>query len=290
MGLLLDSTRLFRLHLLLIGLLVGAHVTVAAVRVLTGHGNLHGITPLFDLDVEANVPTLLSAVALLGAAALFWVTGSATRRHGREYAAHWRGLAVVFVFLSLDEAAGFHEKLSTPLREALHLSGVLHYAWIVPYALMMAALAVVYARFVLSLDPVAKRHLVGAGVVFLAGAVGLEMVGGLIASSVTGNDLAFLAAVTCEETLEMLGIAMLIRGLVAYNERHFGLQAQGKALAVLAAPPALATREAWLTPNEALLILELRAQSRAGLPPAARAAVVEGRVPERRRASGEPGG
>lgn len=284
MGFLLDSTRLLRLHLLLIGLLVGAHVAVVAVRLLTGHGNLLGITPLFDLDVEANVPTLVSAVALRGAAALFWVTGSATRRHGRGYVGHWRGLAVVFVLLALDEAAGFHEKLSTPLRETLHLTGVLHYAWIVPYALMVAALAVVYWRFMRSLDRVAQRHLVGAGAVFLAGAVGVEMVGGLIASSTTGTELAFVAAVTCEESLEMIGVALLLRGLVAYNERHFGLQARGETLAALAAPPAVASREAWLTPDEALLILELRAQSQAGLPPAARRGAAEARVPEKRRA------
>ena len=185
MGLLLDSSRLFRLHLMLIGLLVGAHVAAATIRLLTGHANLYGLTPLFDLDVEANVPTMLSAVALLGAAGLFWVTGSATRRHGRAYATHWRALAVVFVLLALDEAAGFHEKLSAPLRDSMQLTGVLHYAWIVPYALMVAALAIVYSRFLLALDPVAKRHLGGAGVVFLAGVVGFEMVGGLIASSRT---------------------------------------------------------------------------------------------------------
>jgi hypothetical protein len=290
MGLLIESSRLFRLHLLLIGLLVGAHLAVTAIRVFTGHANLHGLTPLFDLDVEANVPTLVSAVALLGAAALLWVTGSATQRHGRAYAAHWRGLALVFVFLALDEAAGFHEKLSTPLRESLQLTGVLHFAWVLPYALMVAALGVVYLRFLLALDPVARRHLVGAGVVFLGGAVGLEMVGGLIASSATEPSVAFLAAVTLEETMEMVGIAMLVRGLVAYNERHFGLEAQGQALAVLAAPPALATREAWLTPNEALLILELRAQSNAGLPLAPRPAMADERAPERRRAAGEAGG
>ena len=239
MGLLLESSRLFRLHLLLIGLLVGAHFAVVAVRLTTGHANLHGLTPLFDLDVEANVPTLVSAVALLGAASLFWATGSATHRHGRAYAKHWRGLAVVFVLLALD--------------------------------------------------PVAKRHLVGAGVVFLAGAVGLEMVGGLIASAETPTEAAFVAAVTCEETLEMVGVALLVRGLVAYNERHFGLQAQGEALAVLAAPPARASREAWLTPDEALLILELRAQSEAALQRPARPPVKAGRSPERRRAMGEAG-
>jgi hypothetical protein len=81
-----------------------------------------------------------------------------------------------------------------------------------------------------------------------------------------------------------------VRGLVAYNERHFGLEAQGQALAVLSAPPTPATREAWLTPNEALLILELRAQSQAGLPMPARPGVAAGPAPEWRRASGEPAG
>ena len=193
---------------------------------------------------------------------------------------------MVFVLLALDEAAGFHEKLSAPLRDAMQLTGVLHYAWIVPYALLVAALGIVYARFLLALDPVAKRHLVGAGVVFLAGAVGLEMVGGLIASAETPTEAAFVAAVTCEETV---GVALLVRGLVAYNERHFGLQAQGEALAVLAAPPARASREAWLTPDEALLILELRAQSEAALQRPARPPVKAGRSPERHRAMGEAG-
>ena len=52
----------------------------------------------------------------------------------------WTRLALVFVYLSLDEALSFHERLNRPVRDLLDTSGALYYAWVIPYALFALGL------------------------------------------------------------------------------------------------------------------------------------------------------
>ena len=93
---------------------------------------------------EANVPTLYSSVALLSSSMLLAFIALAHKRNGSS-SLPWVGLALVFLFLSVDEIASIHEKLGGPVRELLGTSGLLYFAWFIPYGIALLVFVAIYS-------------------------------------------------------------------------------------------------------------------------------------------------
>lgn len=161
---------------------------------------------LFDVNKETNVPTWFSSGMLLACALL--ATGIATlvRNSRGPYVLHWVGLALGLAFLSLDESSELHERLNTPFAAVLGESarGPLRFAWVVPAILIVAAVGFTYLRFLGHLPTRTRQLLRAAAVLYLTGAVGMEMAGG-IALDEYGAWTLYTLITTVEETLEMCG-------------------------------------------------------------------------------------
>ncbi len=171
------------------------------------------VVDLFWVDAEANVPTWYSSL-LLVAIALLAAMLAAGAPAGQDRARwEWGGLAAIFALLSLDEASGVHELLISPVRQALHAQGVLYYAWVVPGTVFVVVFALTFARLVFRLPVEVRRVLSAAAGVYLAGALGMEMVGGWYADRVSDSTFTFALLTTIEETLEMLGASLGVYGL-----------------------------------------------------------------------------
>lgn len=198
--------------------LVALHALVQLARFATGNERLYGLVYLFGLGADGNLPTLYSTLALLLAAALLAVV--ALRSPAER--GYWWVLCAIFVFLALDESLELHEKLILPLREALHTTGLLYYAWVVPYGIAALLFALAYLRFLRRLPAQTALFFVIAGSVFVAGAVGMEMIGGLLAEQGHVGQPAYVAAQTLEEALEMGGIVLFNYALADYISRHLG--------------------------------------------------------------------
>jgi hypothetical protein len=134
---------------------------------------------------------------------------------GRGHRA-WLGLALLFVFLSLDEVAGIHEYPIEPLRQAFDASGYLYYPWVVPAAILVAMLGFSYARFLVRLPRPTRWGFLLAGGLYIAGALGVEMLSGAQASAHGEENLVYALIVTLEEACEMTGVAVFIGVLLAY--------------------------------------------------------------------------
>lgn len=184
----------------------------------TPYGDLPGLAKL-DAGWEESVPTYYSSVLLLAAAFLLGLIARARRMAGEPFARHWLALAVIFVALSTDEVVCFHEGLTVPVRNALHTGGALYYAWVVPAMGMLAALALVYSRFLLHLPRPVRRQFVLAAVIYVGGAVGLELAGGVLAAYSGEHTLAYGLLATAEEAFEMIGVVLFIRALLRYAGR-----------------------------------------------------------------------
>src|SRR5690606_4741708 len=90
---------------------------------------------------EGSVPTLYASVLLLLNAILFFVLFRVTEpAYSRSV---WLVLSLVFCFLAVDEYAVLHERLSDPVRERLGVDGYLYFAWVIPYAIGVALLALI---------------------------------------------------------------------------------------------------------------------------------------------------
>lgn len=192
-------------------------------KYLLGHGRLFGFVRLFDLNGEANIPAWFSAMGLLTASLLLALIASATRTTAGRYVRHWWGLALVFAYVSLDEAASIHELSGEPLRLALELDGWFRYAWVVPASVLVMIGLVVYFPFLLRLPRKTCYAMLIAAALYLGGAVGLELVEGRHDSLYGIETLTLQFLVLAEEVMEMLGVAVFVCTLLAYIHQQFGV-------------------------------------------------------------------
>lgn len=177
---------------------------------------LFGLVPLFNFDAENNIPSLFSAALFLFCALLLGLIGSAHRRHGARFAWHWFVLAAVFVFLGVDEATHLHERLTVPVRQALNLSGVLYFGWVVPYAGLCAVLGIAYIPFWFSLPGRTQIAFMVAAGLFLSGAIGFELLGAREFEAGRAGAIRYALYYTAEELLEFSGLVAFVYALLSY--------------------------------------------------------------------------
>jgi hypothetical protein len=173
----------------------------------------------FDVNGEANIPTLFSSLTLLFSAALLWLIADTKRKGGDAYAPHWFYLALIFLFLTVDEAASIHEISSYLVRLVPGSSGVIKKShWLIPYGILVSVFALAYLKFLSSLPRRTKRLFIVSGVVFVAGAWGAEVTAGLFRdySDIQFRRSSYHILFAVEEFLEMAGIVVFIHALASY--------------------------------------------------------------------------
>lgn len=199
-------------------LVVTGCAAVVAVHVF-GVNPKNGIVLTFDLDKEQNVPTYISGMFLLMNAVLAGLIARVERLRGSSEARYWVGIACAFFYMSMDEVAVLHEHLVRPIKAAIDLPSYLHFAWVVPYALLVMVFVAVYCRFWWHLPSGTRWRLAAAATVFLSGAVGMEMVSGHFADAWgTTHTFGYAMMTTVEESLELVAHVLFISALL----RHLG--------------------------------------------------------------------
>lgn len=184
-----------------------------------GHPTLFGLARFLDVDGESNLPTWFSSSLLLAAAFVLMFIASLVKSDGGGYQVHWRFLAGVFVFLSIDEACCIHEAVGTKLQSAFHTSGYLLYPWVIPWCILLLITGLIYMRFLMTLPGRIRSQILLAAFIYVGGAVGVEIVeAGYSAIIGTERDLIYTLMTTVEEIMEMLGIVVFISALCRYIE------------------------------------------------------------------------
>ncbi|GGL57059.1 hypothetical protein [Wenxinia marina] len=169
---------------------------------------------LLDVDSEVSVYTWLSTILLSGAALLSFVLAS----HGND-APQWRAIGVIFLAMSMDEMLSLHERLSGVLSSSLTTSGPFFFAWVIPAAVFILMVAVVFLPFVFRLPRSVAIMIIAAGFVYILGALGLEMAAGLFLSGEENLASAlesprYRIMTNLEEGLEVLGVIIFIAALL----------------------------------------------------------------------------
>lgn len=211
--------RVTRILLLLTGGLTIAHVMGMLAKYGFGHNWVWGLVPAFDLSKEINIPTWYASSTLLLAAGLYSLIATKTIRTKGRYAGHWILMSLIFVFLSLDEYMSIHESWAEPIRNLLQTTGVLYFAWMLPYGLFVFVVGLLYWKFLLALPIKTRNLLLLAALLYLGGAVGVEMIEANYISyfSQFGFDNPMFAMMEMAgELLEMLGIVVLIHALLCH--------------------------------------------------------------------------
>ena len=168
---------------------------------------------LFNPNIEVAFPTHYSTILLMIAAVLLLLIGYLDRD-----LTGWKFLSFIFLLLAIDETASLHEMLSESI-EIPNVPGQFqHYFWFVPLIPFLILLAITYIRFWLRLPKTEKILFVLSGSLYLFGAIGMEIVGGVL--NMTGNaySMAHDLATVLEETMEMGGVILFIYTLLHYIE------------------------------------------------------------------------
>ncbi|MGB5965086.1 MAG: hypothetical protein WBF77_02420 [Sulfurimonadaceae bacterium] len=179
-----------------------------------------GLIRMFNLNRENNIPTLYSCFQLMISAILLLVIAVIavrTKEKGHVYL-YWIGLAMIFFFLSLDEMFGFHERTSMYVRNYFNVTGLLYYAWVIPYGIVGGIFVLLYLRFLKQLPKRTMIMFIVSGTIYIIGAIGFEMFGGQ-EKELYGDTFLYHVLYTFEELFEMLGIAIFIYSLLSYIVR-----------------------------------------------------------------------
>lgn len=169
----------------------------------------------FDFDEELNFPSYYSTLSLLFCSSLLAVIAFAKRKICERYL-YWLGLAVIFLFLSMDESIGLHESLKRKVQIALNISESFHSAWVIPYSIALIIFLLVYVKFVFNLPSMTRILFLIAGSVYISGAVGMELIREFYSKLYVDNIIFIITIITIEELLEMTGVVIFIYALMTY--------------------------------------------------------------------------
>jgi hypothetical protein len=171
---------------------------------------------LLDIDSEESIFTWLSSIVLFVDAMLLFLVASDRHYRHLPFATHWYVLAIGFVGLSFDESVSLHEKLSSVLNRALDTSGAFAFAWVIPALIFCGLLFLFYIPFLRELPARIGGALFLAGLLYVGGAVGVEMLGGSLYEHLPLDSLPYRMATSIEETMEISG-ALLLAFVVGRN-------------------------------------------------------------------------
>jgi hypothetical protein len=182
---------------------------------LFGLPHPHSLAARFNLDTEGNFVTWFKSALLFMAALASMLIARDKRKSQGTFVWHWQVLAVAFTLMSIDEVARIHEGLTAPVRQTLHVTGFLYYAWIIPAAALVLAFCALMLRFFLHLPRRFQVGLAFGSFVYVLGALGFEGLGGYVTST-HANGLWYPVLVTLEECAQMIGSVMLLHMLLVY--------------------------------------------------------------------------
>jgi hypothetical protein len=211
---------IFKKNIQLIALLISASILGVITTYYFNYD--YALFALFDLNTEKNIPTVYSAAALVFASMLLTYITFIHKKQKLSYI-FWLILALIFLFLSLDEVYAIHEKSGKYVKDYIgSTSGLFFYAWVVPYGVAVVVFIFTYAKFLFGLPRYIMNLFLVSGGIFVLGAIIFEMLGARQAELYGVNNPLYFILYTCEESLEMTGIAIFIYSLLTYIVNHLG--------------------------------------------------------------------
>lgn len=177
----------------------------------------------FDVGWEYVLPAYVSGLMLLLAGGLLAFIAIWKFRFHQLNKVYWMMLSAIFLYMAADEVFLIHEtKWRSPLAgyvlevaEEFELLSYFHYTWTATGVVFVLFFGLVFLRFFLSLPNYYKIGFFLSGLVFVSGALGIELVSGnLFVNQGYGGLYNTLEIV--EEGLEMSGMVIFISTLIRY--------------------------------------------------------------------------
>ncbi|MDA7726819.1 hypothetical protein N8881_08540 [Pseudomonadales bacterium] len=211
------SLRVTRALLLLVVFFLAMHVCFKLAEYLQPADGMtyRVLRRLFDLDGENTITAWFSSFLLSTSALLLYLIGYLKHNSHSKY---WYILSIAFFYLSIDESLSFHEKASRAIRrifEANEFSIPFLYNiyWVLPAGALSLILFLYLLPFLRATHQKIRNVFIAAGVVYVTGAVGLEVAGGFIANNF--QYVFYELIFPFEELFEMVGVIIFLHALTS---------------------------------------------------------------------------
>ena len=177
---------------------------------------------LFNLDGERNIPALFSSAQLFMLGIVFFSVAYQLRQKHFSSPLFFAVLGAAFIFLSFDEALSIHEGITSSLEHVEWIPRFKgnHGIWVAPYLLVGLVFFVSTLREFLKVWNQHRREsiIMASGcVIFLVGAVGLEVLSYQLLREGSSTRFLYQLEVAVEEFLEMMGISIILYGAIMLN-------------------------------------------------------------------------
>src|SRR5918992_1249460 len=184
-----------------------AHVLSLHLKYTYGNPRQLGFARLVNLDGEHNLASWYSSVILLLSALLLTLIWRLSRHRADPLSRYWLGLALIFFYIAIDEAATIHEtvveRLVIDTLPTFTTSGYLLYPWVLAGAAFVGAVGLTYWRFLARIPPRTRVGFIIAGTLYVSGALGVDMLEANQESTSGQATLGYGLLVGLEEGLEM---------------------------------------------------------------------------------------
>lgn len=228
----LNPKRVFIILIAITILLVCLSIWGQYLRFFAGTFDMHGAIQEFGVDLlmhsfytdsEANVPTYFNTIILFIPAILLAAIGTWKSSIKDKFKFHWIGLSLVFLYLSMDEAAVLHEKLIAPMRSLFNFEGyggLFYFAWVIPGITVVLLFMLAYLQFFLHLENKYKFLFFISLMVYVSGIIGGEMLSGHFAETIGLKNFTYATYTSIEESLEWIGCSLTIYSLLLYIQQY----------------------------------------------------------------------
>jgi hypothetical protein len=170
----------------------------------------------FFVDNERTVSTWYASALLLLCATLLAAIAVIPTSNRKSYLGHWQSLALIFLYLSLDESISIHETWGKPVGSIIKTDGFLYHAWVIPALLLVGIFLILYLPFLAHLRPKTRYLFKLSGIIYILGALGFEMIGGAVLKISGTKGWIYILSTHFEEGLELLGLSIFLYGLLDY--------------------------------------------------------------------------
>ncbi|OLY92196.1 hypothetical protein SAMN05444008_1243 [Cnuella takakiae] len=167
----------------------------------------------FSLEYEANLPTLVSSLLIVGAAFLLFVIGKLQPNNLKK---HWFVLSGIMLFLGIDESTRIHETLGALFAHVFSGRSSFAANWMFPYALLSLAAFIFFLPWLLHLPSRLKRGMLISGFIYVFGALGVEIIEIEGEQFLTEQQWIYFlnTTITVQEIMEMGGMFLFVRTLL----------------------------------------------------------------------------
>jgi hypothetical protein len=203
-------------------LLVLTYLVFQGIRVYYPFFENRWIFQLFDVGREANAPTYFAVLLFIGIAVSAWVCGVFDKWAGKAKKEWipWIVIAWIVAFLGFDELTQVHEQLTYHTQNLLGVSGFFHFAWVIPYGVLFFLISLYMIPFLWKLPRQTKYAILGGAVIFVSGAIGVEMIGARFYEIGGVYHPGFIIASSIEEIMEIAGQMVALWGMFGEVSRR----------------------------------------------------------------------